>query len=600
MRFRFTILAVVITLFSGAGAQAETADNPSNELLGAILMHKSGKTPNFETIARDSNVFRNADPFDKKKVLEEEIATAKSNFEATVNIDAIRLPVSITFGQYDFEAEGFPVPLFASGTVISSNPKVGFTNAHDFRHFKVEGDKARDIADKVGYSGVTANVLLTDLKPSPSDPRSLVGRVVEIEYTTKDGSMLGSMKAEAEAPVDPAQERALQDAILKQFDLPLLGTELEEARQQLAQNFPGIALNSAEDNGDYTRAEIYDYGIHSKDGTVVGMAFGVDSKTAETSVQVVGSRWRSYNPNDRKLVGGRFGSDLDCAGDVESDICGMIHFTKQNGRFLATSIAFAQEFPSAVHSDKVAEVFGDKLEKMKELRIETSLSSNNFLSHYRGTPAASLTYTAGDITPVPHPVFDIFADQPETLTAPVMIVAAQEQTGRALLVTTMTRPLPEADPKAAVDIEPLKEQFVTWCQMDYCSVLKQVSAKLLPLPEEHSEGRLIEAQYSFAEVPAGEVENIPEEAWVAPSPTYILCSASHPALSADNKEWTVINVRSDLVPDQSTILLYLRSCHENAGITAENMAEKIDKLDYDQSIRAVGSYLSFEAMMDTV
>lgn len=62
----------------------------------------------------------------------------------------------------------------------------------------------------------------------------------------------------------------------------------------------------------------------------------------------------------------------------------------------------------------------------------------------------------------------------------------------------------------------------------------------------------------------------------------------------------MINVRSDLVPDQSTILLYLRSCHENAGITAENMAEKIDKLDYDQSIRAVGSYLSFEAMMDTV
>lgn len=439
---RTTLLNACLVLASPAVSE-QLLVSPDAQLRGMLFDHLNGAVPNFNDIARQSQLVREATEFTRATVLQTEINRLQELWSGLSDVDALQFNVTVYFGEYNGSAMGFPISLFAPGTYIQGAVPVTFSNASEMSIYPVSADQGPATLDLLDNSRTAiAKVTLRSLRASPTRSGAIEGQISEVVFANRAGTEIGRYSA---APADgPDAEGDLAPAaagisLTNSLGVPPAGTSWEDVLPFLesqgfvsgeGQNFSG-QLFKIEDGKLSTQKPLERY-----DELMLG--FGTTEQTALLARKEVSRMSFGFDAPKRP-----FGT-LNCGTANVSDACGVMKFKRRNGEVILVDMMLLVELSSTPYQSPLSAFPFDNgiLSRMRSADTQVSYAESE-LGGAQNRGAGAKVLWSGDLLQKAAPMHDLRDGYADTFSADVMLWLIDNQKNGTLVVVRSSEPQTE-------------------------------------------------------------------------------------------------------------------------------------------------------------
>jgi len=439
---RTTLLNACLVLASPAVSE-QLLVSPDAQLRGMLFDHLNGAVPDFNDIARQSQLVREATEFTRATVVQTEINRLQELWSDLSNVDALQFNVTVYFGEYNGSARGFPISLFAPGTYIQGAVPVTFSNASEMAIYPVSPDRGPATLDLLDNSRTAiAKVTLQNLKASPTQSGAIEGQISDVVFANRAGTEIGRYSAvpaddpNAEGDLAPAKVGA---SLANSLGVPPAGTTWETVLPFLesqgfvsgeGQNFSGQLFKI--ENGQFSTQkplERYDELL---------LAFGTNERTALLGRKEVSRMSFGFDAPKRP-----FGK-LDCSTANVIDACGVMKFKRRNGELILIDLMVLVEASGTPYQNPLSAFPFDAVVLSRMQSADTQVSyAESELGGVNNRGAGAKVLWAGALSQKAAPLHDLRKGYDSTFSADTMLWLVDGQNNGTRIVLRSSSPSSE-------------------------------------------------------------------------------------------------------------------------------------------------------------
>lgn len=313
------LYVLALCLFMTTTSHAETLNMPDDAAVELLYRFLANEPPDFDKLARESRVARQASEFQRTAIIEDEASRLRQEFLAMASVDEMIVRVGDRLGEFDSARGGFPLATFGPDRFVSFNraARITFDNHREFSVWELPVSEAQAVLPRLDHG--RSVVLELSLRPFGTDPArrdTIRTQVRSARLLTNNGTLLGEIRSE-EAERQIMGTADARSAALPDDKLDVLGLQVGASRSDF---FDWIEESEFSTQEPEYQSNLIGQAAQSNVRTVFDFTASSDGLKERG---FLGGRMPTFRPLE--IVGHQF----DCDAKVDAErLCGQVTFSE--------------------------------------------------------------------------------------------------------------------------------------------------------------------------------------------------------------------------------------------------------------------------------